>query len=89
MQAGKIISQWAQDGAKKVGSIHGYMCKDCAFRAGSDANTNDPVAVETAMECVGYEQNKFGCHTTDENGNHIGSGKLCAGYLYALEKFKE
>ena len=64
--------------AKFGGECKG-MCKDCAFREGSEAN-NDEKAVEAAHEAI-FEKIPFHCHTSDFKP----LDKICAGYISAMK----
>ncbi len=76
----KLLSDSAIKGAK-LGNI-GKMCRDCAFKKGSDANTNDHMAVELAAGCL-CTGKMFNCHTADFKN----ADKPCIGYLYAKQYF--
>ncbi len=73
-----VLSKAAQRGAA-LGPDQGKMCKDCAFRSGSDAN-NDEDAVEAAMQCLAGCAT-FNCHTKEFED----AGCRCAGFLYAAQ----
>lgn len=64
--------------AKFGGECKG-MCKDCAFRQGSEAN-NDEKAVEAAHEAI-FRNIPFHCHTPDFKP----LDKICAGYASAMK----
>lgn len=72
----EIMAVWARAGAALFPGL-GKMCKDCAFRAGSDAN-NDEAAVEAAESCL-IADGAFNCHT----GEFKDAGRPCAGFIYA------
>lgn len=85
MALNKLIATWALEGAEKCKGKHGPMCNDCAFKTGSDANTNDESAVDLAAAAVAYGMAKFNCHTKDFKD----AGIPCKGYLYALERTED
>lgn len=80
-KAGAVFAEYASKGAKI--KRHGRMCNDCAFRKGSEANTEAEtlIKVETALI---YEMAEFNCHT-EHKGD---AGKPCIGFLHAKEYLK-
>jgi hypothetical protein len=71
------LSEWARKGAQ-LGTDHGRMCSECAFRAGADAN-NEPHNVDAAMTALAWEAT-FNCHPPGTTGD---AGIPCSGFLYA------
>jgi hypothetical protein len=66
------------------GAAHGgkwKMCRDCAFKAGTEAN-EDYEATQAAMQAL-VSGASFNCHTNSFQD----AGCACAGYLYALQYF--
>lgn len=77
-RAGKVF----QDYANKEAAIkrHGRMCDDCAFKKGSEANSE----LETLWRvenCLIHESGEFNCHTKYKQD----AGKPCIGFLHAKE----
>lgn len=57
------------------------MCKDCAFRKGTDANSNDTKAVTMAIHAI-LNEYPFNCHTS----NFEDRGILCKGYEFVMNQ---
>lgn len=71
------LSEWARKGAE-LGTDHGRMCAECAFRKGSVAN-EEPHNTEAAMQALAWE-GKFHCHPPGGFGN---ADVPCSGFQYA------
>lgn len=81
-RAGETFAKYASEGAKI--KRHGRMCNDCAFRKGSEANT-EPETIMKVEHALIYGMAEFNCHTEHKQD----AGKPCAGFLHAKEYFKE
>lgn len=79
--AGATFADYANKGAAI--KRHGRMCEDCAFKKGSESNT-DPETLMKIEYCLIYEMAEFNCHT-DHKGD---AGTPCIGFLHAKEYFK-
>lgn len=64
----------------------GRMCKDCAFKKGTDAY-NDEAAVQGAADCLAFF-GTFHCHTVTDAGDFIDAGP-CAGFEHAKQYLKK
>jgi hypothetical protein len=76
-----MIAEWAKKGVK-YGPC-GRMCDDCAFKAGTEANSDEYTA-EVAANCAAYEMSVFRCHAMDGPGFMV-LDETCAGYMYARQ----
>lgn len=88
MLTSKIVAEWAKEGAK-LGDC-GRMCNDCAFKAGTNANT-DPETIENFVYWfdLSNPDAKFYCHHDLPEGVLIDKSKVCAGFLYVQQYFKK
>jgi hypothetical protein len=79
--AGAKFAEYASKGAKIKRC--GRMCNDCAFRKGSEANTEAETLMKVESALI-YGMAEFNCHTEHKQD----AGKPCAGFLYAKQYFE-
>jgi hypothetical protein len=79
-KAGEYFADLANKGAAI--KRHGRMCDDCAFRKGSEANTEAETLMK--LESALYGMAEFNCHTEHKQD----AGKPCVGFLHVKEYLK-
>lgn len=87
MSISNKVAEWAKKGAQ-LGDC-GRMCNDCAFKKGTDAN-QDQATIEnfTYWFDLTSPDAKFYCHHNLPEGVLIDKSKVCAGFLYVQQYFK-
>lgn len=73
---GSLLADWAKKGAA-IQPLR--MCKDCAFKKGTDANSNVEAGTDAA-DCLVYRSGIFHCHLHGESPE---DNPVCQGFLMA------
>lgn len=81
MDIGNYLANLAERGSQI--RFIGVMCKDCAFRRGSDANLEE-MTQDAAINCLSWG-GSFNCHTKPG----IDAKRPCIGFLHAKQNFQE
>jgi len=82
MEHNEILAKWAQKGAA-LGDC-GRMCTDCAFKLGTEANS-DSFVTDTLVFWQLDTEKPFYCHHAP---GIVNLERVCAGHLYAKQYLK-